>query len=565
VFRGANGIFTVVRDNRAVRRVGGLVLACAVVCAVAVTGGSAARQQPRAGIFTGYGFDTCTAPSLGSLDAWAVSPYRSVGIYIGGVNRACADGNLSTSWVATAVSMGWSLMPLYVGLQAPCVSQAKLQNISTNAATAGSQGAAAAADAVSRASAFGLPSGSPIYFDMEGYETTDAACTKVVQAFVTGWVGVLHSQGFLAGVYGSAASTIRDIAALGSLLLDDAWIANWNGVASVFGDPYVSDSVWTSHQRIHQYKGGHKETYAGVTLNIDSDYVDAAVVVGVVPPSPPPPAGFPAGSVASGDSKATASWPNGAFTEPVVVTLTPATPVSPPVAYAVHLTVTQLDGTTQVTQFGAPMLVHLVAEGSGLAPVFSTDGLSWSALRQLPSTSLPSGVTAGYTIEPDGSFDVLTIVPGFIGLATDVTPPSQPTGFTGRFSHRALTLSWQSATDNSGTVAAYRILLDGTQLFERPGTSHRAVVHAFHPLGMTVYRVQAVDGAGNAGKPSRPVVVLATPRPPDVPKPLPRWAWQLFTWQQAGSASRPAAAPRKPPVWYWHWSAWRLAPFHIRP
>jgi len=82
---------------------------------------------------------------------------------------------------------------------------------------------------------------------------------------------------------------------------------------------------------------------------------------------------------------------------------------------------------------------------------------------------------------------------------------------------------------------------------------------------MTVYRVQAVDGAGNAGKPSRPVVVLATPRPPDVPKPLPRWAWQLFTWQQAGSASRPAAAPRKPPVWYWHWSAWRLAPFHIRP
>ena len=33
-----------------------------------------------------------------------------------------------------------------------------------------------------------VPTGSPIYFDMEGYSANNAACTKSVQAFVTGWV-----------------------------------------------------------------------------------------------------------------------------------------------------------------------------------------------------------------------------------------------------------------------------------------------------------------------------------------------------------------------------------------
>ena len=80
----------------------------------------------------------------------------------------------------------------------------------------------------------------------------------------------------MSGVYGSAASTIRDIAALGASIPDAAWIANWNGVEAVFGDPHVSDALWANHQRVHQYKGGHNETWGGVTLNIDNDYVDGA-------------------------------------------------------------------------------------------------------------------------------------------------------------------------------------------------------------------------------------------------------------------------------------------------
>ena len=166
-----------------------------------------------------------------------------------------------------------------------------------------------------------------------------------MQAFLTAWVSQLHARGYVAGVYGSAASTIRDMAQI-SPLPDDAWIANWNGQASVFGDQYVSDSLWADHQRVHQYKGGHKETWGGVTINIDSDYVDGVVVGPVVttpPPQPPP----TAGSVGSGDNNATATWPDGAFAASAVVTLTPATPTVAPAGFGAEGTRSRWRSTTR--------------------------------------------------------------------------------------------------------------------------------------------------------------------------------------------------------------------------
>src|SRR5438552_11744036 len=173
---------------------------------------SAAPAAPRGAgtsLYSGPGFDTCSAPSLASMQSWLASPYRAIGIYLGGINRACPDGNLSSAWTASVVASGWNLLPLYVGLQAPCVSQAGLALI--NPSTAAADGSAAADDAVSRAGAFGLAQGSPIYFDLEGYKTNSPACTQAVQSFLGGWVTRLKSLGWLAGVYGSAASTIRDL------------------------------------------------------------------------------------------------------------------------------------------------------------------------------------------------------------------------------------------------------------------------------------------------------------------------------------------------------------------
>jgi uncharacterized protein YfiM (DUF2279 family) len=529
-----------------------------LAAALAVTtGGSAATLQARAQTFTGYGFDACTAPSTNALDAWSASPYRAVGIYLGGVNRACRDGNLNASWIATAVASGWSLLPLYVGLQAPCVGPARLERISSAPATALAQGRAAADDAAGLATVFALPPGSPIYFDLEGYRTNDSACTKAVQSFVTGWVTELRASSFAPGVYGSAASTIRDVSKLGAALPDAIWIANWNGVESVFGDPYVSDTLWPNHQRVHQYKGGHKETWGGVTINIDSNYVDGAVVGPSAPPPPPPPEP-PAGSVASGDGKVTATWTSGAFASTAVVTLTPTSQAPSPNGYAVQLSVTDSQTSRPITRFGAPVSLHLAVQANGLAPSFSTDGTTWKALpKQTP------GIDAGYTLLGDGTVEIETLVPGYFGLLGDTVPPSRPDGVAGRFVKGALRVSWRGSTDNAGPVVRYDVLLDGTPSAHVVGTARRVIVRAFHPATPTVYRVRAVDVAGNASVASRAVVVVRTKRPADVPRAVPSWVFGLYDFQH-GTGTRPAAAPRKPPLWYWHWAAWRSAPFRLR-
>lgn len=538
-------------------RGGSLILAVLAASLVATAGGSAATLQTRTTVFTGYGFDACTAPSTNALQAWTASPYRAVGIYLGGANRACADGNLSATWVSTTISMGWNLLPLYVGLQAPCVGQTRLQRISTVQATAASQGSAAADDAAALAANFGLPAGSPIYFDMEGYNINNAACTKSVQTFVSAWVTELRANSYLPGVYGSAASTVRDVSLLGAATPDVIWIANWNGVEGVFGDPYVSDSLWPNHQRVHQYKGGHKETWGGVTINIDSNYVDGAVVGNAGPPPPPPPEP-PTGSVGSGDGKSTATWTTGSFASTAVVTLTPTAQTPSPNGYAVQLTVTDSATSTPVTRFGAPVSLHLAVPANGLAPSFSTDGTNWT-----PLPKLTPGIDAGYTLLGDGTVEIDTLVPGYFGLLADTVPPSRPDGVAGRFVNGALRLNWNGATDNAGPILRYDVLLDGVPSAHVAGGIRRVIVRAFHPGAPTVYRIRSVDLAGNVSVPSRAIVIVPTKRPADVPRALPRWVWSLYDFQH-NKGVRPAAAPRKLPAWYWDWAAWRSAPFRVR-
>ncbi len=220
------------------------------------------------------GFDACATPSSAALSAWKASPYRAVGIYLGGGNMACAQPNLTASWVSTQTAAGWSLIPTYVGLQAPTTT-CGCARIAPGKAAA--QGAAAASDAVSSAKAVGLGAGNPIYFDLEAYSTS-AGATRTVLAFLSAWTSSLHQAGYLSGVYSSAASGIRDlVAARGTTFVepDDLWIANWNNKHTA-ADPYVPASDWGSHQRIHQYSGGADVGYGGVTMNIDGDYVDGA-------------------------------------------------------------------------------------------------------------------------------------------------------------------------------------------------------------------------------------------------------------------------------------------------
>lgn len=228
-------------------------------------------------VFTGLGFDACTAPSSKAMAAWEDSPYRGVGVYIGGVNRACSQPNLTADWVAEQTEAGWHLIPTYVGLQAPTSACSSCAKLTSSQATA--QGAAAAVDAVEEAAAVAMGPGSPIYFDMESYSQTSSA-TAATLAFLEAWTEKLHALGYVSGVYSSSASGIEDLAGQvgsGYTLPDDIWIANWNGQQNTL-DPVVPASAWSPHRRIHQYRGGHNESYGGVTINIDNNYLDGETV-----------------------------------------------------------------------------------------------------------------------------------------------------------------------------------------------------------------------------------------------------------------------------------------------
>ena len=237
-----------------------------------------ALRSSQTRVFVGDGFDACNAPSLQAMSAWwNTSAYRALGIYIGGLNRACDDGYLSNGWVHAVTAMGWHLIPIYVGRQAPCTHQKHLAAMAPK--TAADDGASAADDAASRAAAFGIARGSAIYFDLESYSRRNAACTDTVLRYIGAWTGRLHAHGYLAGVYSSAGSGITDLthATLPGMSRPDAlWIARWDNARTV-ADPAVPSGAWTPHLRIKQFAGARKETHGGVSLEIDRDWLDGPV------------------------------------------------------------------------------------------------------------------------------------------------------------------------------------------------------------------------------------------------------------------------------------------------
>lgn len=242
--------------------------------------------------FTGYAFDTYTAPPQATMDAWwASSPYTGVGIYTSGVNRYDeVQPELSPTWVATQASRGWKLLPIHVGLQASCSDPKRTwERIDADPAdgyaAARAQGVAEADTAVAAASGLGIGTGSTLWYDLEGFSIKDAACRDSTLALVTGWTERLHQLGYRSGFYSSAGSGIKilDESRIDTtdpwVLPDRIWIAHyvsrtdcklqWGTTSS----SYVSEDGWPGN-RMRQFCGTHTETYGGVPVSIDSNYLD---------------------------------------------------------------------------------------------------------------------------------------------------------------------------------------------------------------------------------------------------------------------------------------------------
>ncbi|MFD8775334.1 glycoside hydrolase domain-containing protein [Streptomyces sp. NPDC059916] len=237
---------------------------------------AAAAVAAQPGTYTGLGFDPCAAPSSSQMSAWSASPFRAVGVYISGISAACDQPNLTASWVQAQTSAGWHIIPIHVGLQAPCNNFS--HKVSYTLSTAAGQGRSEAQESMSAAAALGLPAGSVLYNDMEAYDQTNTACSDAVMTFLSAWTEELRAGGYLSGVYSSAASGMADLAGeytAGTYTMPDhIWFARWNGAADTDATPYVPDAYWADHQRIHQLSGDTDETWGGVTINIDRDYLD---------------------------------------------------------------------------------------------------------------------------------------------------------------------------------------------------------------------------------------------------------------------------------------------------
>ena len=251
---------------------------------LASTGTARAADNVSApGSYSGPGFDACAAPAQDLMSAWlTASPYRAVGIYTSGINRFCAQPNLTAAWVRTQQAAGWHLLPIHMGLQPYCTTSNKeFRFTEADAAASGREGAD---QAVAAARALGLAPDTTIFLDVEAYRTEDAACRRAVRDHQSAWTARLHDLGFLSGFYSSLASGIADqVGAYTStswVRPDYLWFARYDGVATV-SDPAIPASYWP-HRRIKQYQNpsltGGPETWGGRTLSVDRDQLDVTPV-----------------------------------------------------------------------------------------------------------------------------------------------------------------------------------------------------------------------------------------------------------------------------------------------
>ena len=243
------------------------------------------------GDFTGYGFDQCLAARADHDERLAATTRRSApsaSTSPGSRAPAADQPNLTPTWVSTQLTKGWRLLPITLGPQASC--QPRFPRYGDDLRSAPSrarptatrraeQGTAEAATSVAAAQALGIVPGSTLWYDLEGYDFTNTNVPRVGAVVPERLDRAAHALGYVSGVYSSAGSGIKSLDDARVLrpgafaLPDQIWIARWDGVANT-STSYIRDDGWRPGGRIKQYQGGHDETWGGVKINIDRNYLD---------------------------------------------------------------------------------------------------------------------------------------------------------------------------------------------------------------------------------------------------------------------------------------------------
>jgi len=327
------------------------------------------------------GFDLACAPASAAMQTWWTdSPYQDIGVYLGGCDVYCVspndqntcastwhastsktvDSNLTSAWMTSLTMMGWGILPIWVGPQAPCIANAS-SYWTINNSDSYSTGAYQADLAIAQANALGITNGI-IYYDMEGYTPDGGSCSGAVETFLDSWTTELRAQGFQSGLYGGLSDFETDFLAL-SPEPDVAWIAAWDSNNTIWNIGTLSNSYWPTNQRIHQWNSEtNGETWGGVNLGgIDQNIVDAPVIGNWLATSPSfalSNSGVITISTLGGSGTSTISvTPSGGFTGVVILSCSIAGSAAIPPTCSIPTSVT-ITGTTVGT---AILTIHTTA------------------------------------------------------------------------------------------------------------------------------------------------------------------------------------------------------------
>lgn len=235
-------------------------------------------HAPTGAAWSGYAFDACRAPSQQVMDRWrTTSPFTGVGIYLGGVHRACEQRHLTRTWVSRQVRSNWKLLPIWVGPQAACTSYD--HRISGRPGggwypSARTQGTREAARAASTARGLGIRAGEVLFYDIEPYNAGNGGCRQSSLAFLEEWTNELHRRGYRSGVYSHVKASIAQLSRTGRGYVrpDAVWYA-WIDRVGRMPRQYVADPAFMRTSRVHQYALDRRVEFGGVRMDIDWDFV----------------------------------------------------------------------------------------------------------------------------------------------------------------------------------------------------------------------------------------------------------------------------------------------------
>lgn len=258
---------------------------CALLAIAPPRLGAAVVPGPQSNYNYPLGFDTGNAPSVAEMQySWANYRYFYIGIYVSGANRG-PQTYLSRDWVSQVYDIGFSFIPIDVGLQAPVgcelAGQTGWARMSADPGTAFNQGVQQAVTASANARDYGIDAPAPIYLDIEAYQTGNSVCRTAMLEFIRGWtIQIEQYEGRYSGAYGSTCGSGQADWASLDPVVDNIWMAQWNApnendpnisVWRVSCVPATSWSIQPPYGRLHQFWGDIQVWFGTRYLPIDQN------------------------------------------------------------------------------------------------------------------------------------------------------------------------------------------------------------------------------------------------------------------------------------------------------